>query len=160
MRSKVVKVDVIPCRIVPAILLLDVLSIVIAVYMETDARVEFSRDRFSIYMNGALLRLLMINEFCLFEAAMSAVSSRQKIGVDVQSGGKRKTSVRSDLVLVSLDPGTRERASKRAQRGGNDGKEIRIRWHVLRSRAALGVVVDAINSGATVGIPPKLAAVA
>ncbi len=69
-----IKVDGIPCPIVPSVMLLDIVAIVVAIHMESNACVILASDGNSIDVNGHLLVGLMIDQRDCFKPSVLAIS--------------------------------------------------------------------------------------
>jgi hypothetical protein len=94
MSTKRIEVDLSPGFVVPAVVLLYVVSMVVPIYVIADAFIILTGDGETVDVDGDLLVKTMINFGRSTETAMFAVSGGKEISVDVETSSKRKFIVR------------------------------------------------------------------
>ena len=66
-------------------------TVVVPVYVVAHACIKLADDWNAIDIEGALLRILVVNTCTLFQAALKAVSSGKKeVRVDIETSSQRK----------------------------------------------------------------------
>ena len=77
------EVNHIPSLVLPFVMALNVLPIMVAVHMESNAFIVLARDRITIDINRALLGRYVIDSSHLTKTSTLAISSGQKVCIHV-----------------------------------------------------------------------------
>jgi hypothetical protein len=110
--TKRVKINIIPRFIVPSVVSLDIVAVVVAINVESDALVVLTGDRYAIYVTGYLLVITMVNRGAVSETSMLTISSGKKVRIDVETRSQRKFVICHDVVLMCPNPDGCEWASQ------------------------------------------------
>jgi hypothetical protein len=84
MLSECVEIDIVPCSIIPAMVSLNVVTMMVAVHVETNALIVLAGDRSAIDKDRDLLVNSMIKGGTGAKAAVLSIPSGKKVGVDVE----------------------------------------------------------------------------
>lgn len=160
MASEGVEINSIPSSIGPRVMVLNIITVVIAVNVEADACVVLTGDGDPVNVEGGLLGRMVGNFLDCAKTTTLAVTSGEKVSIDVETCGKREVVVNQGVVLVSADPDGAERAVDVAKTRGDDRDKIRIGWHAGDFTGASTESIKAADGGGTVRVPAKATTVA
>jgi hypothetical protein len=103
--TKRVKINIIPRFIVPSVVSLDIVAVVVAINVESDALVVLT-------VNGYLLDITMVHRGAVLETSMLTISSGKKVRIDVETSSQRKFVICHDEDLMCPNPDGCEWASQ------------------------------------------------
>ena len=159
MLSECVKIYRIPDTIGPSLLLLDILTKMISVYVKADAVVVLTCHSFAIYRDGTPLIRLVRHRASWFQSTRFPILSGQSVGLDVQTRSKRQRAFRVPFILVSFDPMNADQRAEIMATCRNDRSQISVVRHFCPVGCTHGETLHSGNGGLAIAVPVETRAV-
>jgi hypothetical protein len=102
--SESVEVDVLPCSVVPAVALLNIVAVVVAVDVEPNAVVILARNGDTVDVDRDLMIEAVVDRLYRAKPSVLSVPSGQEIGVNIKARCWRQPIIRRGGVLVGTNP--------------------------------------------------------